>query len=96
MLAYSGRELVFVQLRDVTHFCEGMDHVLRIAAPKNCVVEYDLGTELPAISADPVQMRQLTMNVILNVTESLEGENGVICVGLTSGILIRNAWNMLP
>jgi CheY-like chemotaxis protein len=40
----------------------------------------DLGTQLPAVLANPAQVRQIVMNLIVNASESLGEKEGVISV----------------
>jgi len=47
---------------------------------KHAAVETDLGKNLPAVRANPAQLRQLVMNLITNASEAIGDRDGVIRV----------------
>jgi PAS domain S-box-containing protein len=80
MLAYSGKGKFVVQALDLNDVVEDMVHLLQVSISKKCVLKYDFMKNLPAIEADPVQMRQILMNLIINASEAIGERSGVIAV----------------
>ena len=48
---------------------------------KKANVVLRLSDQLPRISADPSQIQQLVMNLIINAAEALEGQPGTVEIG---------------
>jgi signal transduction histidine kinase/CheY-like chemotaxis protein len=80
MLAYSGRGSFRVVSVDVGHLLTEMRDLLGSVIAKNVEVKYTIADPLPAVRADPTQIRQIAMNLITNAAEALGGEGGVIRV----------------
>ena len=54
---------------------------MRTSIPKMVAVQLDLGTGIPAIEADPGQIQQLVMNLIINAGEAIgEGKAGSVLI----------------
>lgn len=64
LLAYSGRGKFVVQPIDLTDVAREMAHLLELSISKSATLQLDLGEDLPAIEADPTQIRQVVMNLI--------------------------------
>src|SRR5436190_4877409 len=54
--------------------------LLRLLISKNSLLKFSLTAGLPAISADATQMRQILMNLIINASEAIGENSGVITV----------------
>jgi two-component system cell cycle sensor histidine kinase/response regulator CckA len=80
MLAYSGRGHFDVRPISLTALVLDMGHLLSVTLSKKARVEYDLLPGLPLVQADVAQMRQVTMNLITNASDALEGRSGTIHV----------------
>ncbi len=80
MLAFAGRGHVAMQPVALAHLVTEMGHLLQVSISPNAIVRYDLGDSVPAVNADPAQLRQVVMNLILNAAEALGPEGGVITV----------------
>ncbi|MEO1084114.1 MAG: response regulator, partial [Acidobacteriota bacterium] len=77
MLAYSGKGLGSeVQAIDLAAVVDEMVELLRSSISKKARLRFELGESLPAIEADPVQVRQLVLNLITNAAEALQGRDG--------------------
>jgi PAS domain S-box-containing protein len=85
MLAYSGKGQLAVQLVDLSVVVEEITRLLEAAIPRHVMLKFDLGRGLPAVEGDPVQIRQVAMNLILNAAEALGEERGVVVV--TTGVV---------
>jgi hypothetical protein len=57
-----------------------MIELLRLSVSKHAVVETDLGNGLPAVEANPGQLRQVVMNLVTNASEAIGGRDGMIRV----------------
>jgi signal transduction histidine kinase len=84
MLAYAGKERVVLEPVDLNDVVEEMRQLLRVSMSRAVRVTYDLRPELPAVDADPTQIRQVVMNLVINAAESLGERGGSIAVGPTS------------
>jgi PAS domain S-box-containing protein len=82
MLAYAGKasfSLERVSLRDLV---EEMAHLLKTAISKKAILNLNLGRDLPPIQADPSQIRQIVMNLLINASEAIGDRSGVITVSV--------------
>jgi PAS domain S-box-containing protein len=83
MLAFAGggpMRLSWISLNEVV---EEMVELARPALPAGHRVALELGHPGPGLEADATQMRQVVLNLLLNASEAIEGEQGEI--GLATG-----------
>lgn len=80
MLAYSGKGRFEVQLLDLNALVTETTKLLQLSISKNASLQFALAPNLPAIRADPTQLRQVVMNLVINASEALEGKTGTIAV----------------
>jgi PAS domain S-box-containing protein len=80
MLAYAGKGRFVIEPLDLSQLVEEMAHLLSAAISKKAVLRYDLMAGLPAVEGDATQLRQVVMNLIINASEALGDESGVITV----------------
>jgi CheY-like chemotaxis protein len=85
MLAYSGKGRLLVQHLDLSEIARETAQLIRPSISKAAIIEFDLAPNLPAISADATQMRQIIMNLVMNASDALGENPGVI--RLTTGLL---------
>lgn len=85
MLAYSGKGKFFIADIDLNDLVADMGHLLEVSISKRVVLHYHLAENLPAISADAAQIRQVVMNLIINASEAIGERSGV--VNLTTGAM---------
>ncbi len=78
MLSYAGGERFEVVPIDLHDLVEEMVSLLQAALPKTATLELCAETRVPAVEADPSQLRQVVMNVITNASESLGEQGGTI------------------
>lgn len=78
LLAYSGRGKFVVQPIDLSDVAREMAHLLELSISKSATLQLDLGEDLPAIEADPTQIRQVVMNLITNASDAIGEKPGVI------------------
>uniref|UniRef100_Q029E6 histidine kinase n=1 Tax=Solibacter usitatus (strain Ellin6076) TaxID=234267 RepID=Q029E6_SOLUE len=82
MMAYSGQENTIFEALDLSVLVREMLQLLSVSISKRAHLVVDLPENLPAIRANPAQLRQVVMNLITNASEALGESSGVITVGL--------------
>ena len=80
MLAYSGKGRFIVQRINLSTLVRDTADLLRLSISKSAVLKFSLPEDLPAISADATQMRQILMNLIINASEAIGEKSGVISI----------------
>ena len=80
MLAYSGKGKFIVEPVDLSQVVEDSKKMLAMSVSKKATVTYNLAANLPVIQADASQMRQVVMNLVINASEALGEQGGVIAV----------------
>jgi PAS domain S-box-containing protein len=80
LLAYSGRGAVELRRLDLSLEVREMATLLRTAISKQAILEWDLASELPPITADPTQVRQVVMNLLTNASDALGDGGGTIAL----------------
>jgi two-component system, cell cycle sensor histidine kinase and response regulator CckA len=75
LLAYSGKGAFVVRHLDLSTEVREMATLLRTSISKQATLDWELAPDLPAVSADPTQIRQIVMNLITNASDAL-GESG--------------------
>ena len=80
MLAFSGHGFVKTTELDITAFIGQLKHLLKAMLPSSVVLEFDLAHMLPLIKADPGQLKQIVIALILNAMEAIDGKSGIITV----------------
>ncbi|GAB4203886.1 MAG: hypothetical protein OHK0022_28480 [Roseiflexaceae bacterium] len=78
MLAYAGRAPSTTQPLDLNALIHQMRALLHSVVGKNITLELHPAARLPLIKADPTQMRQVIMNLIINAGEAIGDESGTI------------------
>ncbi len=73
ILVYSGKGAFTTKEVLLNHVVEEMTELLAISRPPGITLRLQLAPDLPFIQADPIQMQQVVMNLILNATEAFEG-----------------------
>ena len=80
MLAYSGKSRFTVEAVNLSRLAEEMANLLRSVISGKTAIQFNLAADLPAIEADPPQIRQIVMNLISNAAEAIGEEGGAILV----------------
>jgi len=87
MLAYSGRGKFQLKTLNLNDLVREMTHLLGISISKKAVIRCGLDLALPAIEADPSQLQQVVMNLVINASEAIGERSGVITLGTHSAHL---------
>ena len=86
LLAYSGKGRLEEKTFSISELVEEMLHMLKTFISKKCVLNLNLKKDLPITAGDPSQMRQIIMNFVLNASEAIGEDNGMI--GVTTGTMV--------
>ncbi len=82
MFAYTGKSSFTRRPVDLKSLVEEISHLLKTSISKKAVLSLQLEEDLPPINADPSQLRQVVMNLLINASEALEGKSGYITVSV--------------
>ena len=85
MLAYAGKGRFVVEPLSLNDVIREMGHLLLASISKKALLRYDLADATPIIDADSAQIRQIVMNLLINASEALGEESGVIT--LSTGLV---------
>ncbi len=83
MLAYSGRGKFVITSYKLSDIVEEMVHLLRIAIRKEVVLDLLLSKRIPRVKIDLSQIRQVIMNLVINASESMEINGGLLTIKTT-------------
>ncbi|HRR69624.1 MAG TPA: PAS domain S-box protein [Desulfomonilia bacterium] len=80
LLAYSGKGKFDNRVFDLSALVEEMTGLLEVSIPKNVRLSLSMDRSLPLITADPGQIQQIIMNLIVNASESMDGKPGTVFI----------------
>jgi two-component system, chemotaxis family, CheB/CheR fusion protein len=81
LLAYAGKGRFFVQPTDVSQLVRAISSLIQSSIPKKVDLRLDLHPHLPMVEADPAQIQQLVMNLVINGAEAIgEERTGTVTV----------------
>ncbi len=80
MLAYAGKATQTVRLVDLNRLIKESARFLESSIPKKCVLRFELSSSIPAVVADPTQINQVVMNLVINAGEAIGDRPGNITV----------------
>jgi PAS domain S-box-containing protein len=78
MLAYSGKGRFVVESLDLGEVVKEMADMLGTSISKKAILRYHFSPDLPRIEADASQIRQVVMNLIINASEAIGENPGII------------------
>jgi PAS domain S-box-containing protein len=78
MLAYSGKGKFVVETVNLSDLAHKMASSLAEQLPEGARFEEDFAADVPSIIADAAQLSQVTMNLVTNASEALEGKSGTV------------------
>jgi two-component system, cell cycle sensor histidine kinase and response regulator CckA len=76
---------------NLTRLIRELTHLLTVSISKKAVLSCQLTEDLPAIEGDPVQVRQIAMNLVINASEAIGDHEGAITVS-TRLLECDDAW----
>jgi signal transduction histidine kinase len=80
MLAYSGRAQRVIKPVRLSKVVRELGQLLEASVSKKAPLTYRLDADLPVIEADPTQLRQVVMNLIINASEAIGDAAGTVTV----------------
>jgi signal transduction histidine kinase/ActR/RegA family two-component response regulator len=80
LLTYAGGTSSVTTAIDLSALAREMASLLETATSRKAELSYALSENLPAIEADPVQIRQVLMNLVSNASDSIGDRPGAITV----------------
>lgn len=87
MLAYAGKGSIASERVDISSLVNEMGHLLRVSVSRKIAIKYSLQNDLPAVKADPSQIRQIVLNLITNASDAIGDQTGEIT--LATGTFTR-------
>ena len=87
LMIYAGEESPVCESVDVSSVVDEMVELLKISTGKQVLLKTSLGKGLPPVPANPAQIRQVVMNLVINASEAIGEGAGVIEVA-TSKVAI--------
>jgi len=87
MLAYSGKGRFVIQQLQLSDLVEEMTHLLRVSIAKGVTMTYSFAHNLPPVAADATQLRQVIMNLVVNASDAIGEDEGVLTLatGMVDG-----------
>jgi len=80
LMIYAGQEKATSEALDVSGIVEESADLLRAVVSKHAVLRTELARHLPAVNANPAQIRQVLMNLVINASEAIGERDGVITI----------------
>jgi len=80
LLAYAGKGSYHLERINLNELITETTRLLELSINKQAGLEFVLAPTLPKIEADPSQIRQVIMNLVINASEAVAGRDGVIRV----------------
>ena len=94
LLAYSGRGAIETRHLDLSNEVREMATLLRTAISKQALLSWELASDIPCITADATQVRQIVMNLITNASDALGDAPGTVT--LRTGVIEDGEADELP
>ena len=82
VLTFAGRAQPTAEALDLGAMIREMSGLLEPAISRRARLVYEIDRDLPAIHGDPAQLRQVVMNLIMNASDALQGEEGEVAIRL--------------
>lgn len=80
LLAYAGRGKFVISALNLSGLVKESTRLLEASVSKSAALIYDLDPALPTIEGDTAQLRQIILNLIINASEAVGENEGVITV----------------
>ncbi len=80
MLAYSGKGTFRLEHINLNRLLEEMLHLIEVSISKSAELSIRLDGTIPSVEADPTQIRQVVMNLVINASEAIGEKSGVITI----------------
>jgi signal transduction histidine kinase len=87
MLVYAGRGRFEMQSVDLSHLIRELNPLLLASVRKEVDVVCELAEKLPSVMGDPVQIRQIVMNLVINASDAMGEKRGVVKVATRAAVM---------
>jgi PAS domain S-box-containing protein len=84
ILVYTGKTTLVVSRIHLSSVVKEMGALLDVSLSKKVALQYCLEEDIPLISGDISQIRQVAMNLITNASESIGDRSGVVAISVRS------------
>jgi two-component system, cell cycle sensor histidine kinase and response regulator CckA len=85
LMTFAARESAPSDTVDLSVLVREMLDLLKVSISKSAILATDLVPALPPIRANPAELRQVVMNLIINASEALAGKPGTITITTARG-----------
>lgn len=99
LLAYAGKEQLTTTVININELLSELIPLLRASIPKTVHLNLELAPEPAPVEADPVQLQQVIMNMVINGAEAVpEGRPGTVTVHTCTRLLTEDdrAHSVIP
>jgi PAS domain S-box-containing protein len=80
LLAYAGKGRFVMRTLDLSDLVREIGGLVQTSLPKQAQLRMQLADNLPGIDADPGQLQQIVMNLVINGAEAIGPEGGSVLV----------------
>ena len=80
LLAYAGKGRFVMRTVNLSDLVREISGLVQTSVPKNAQLRLQLQDDLPGIDADPGQVQQIIMNLVINGAEAIGPEGGTVLV----------------
>ena len=80
LMIFSGQEGASLEPVDVSRLVEEMLALLKVSISKHTMLKTDLSANPPAVLGNAPQIRQMVMNLVINASEAIGENSGVVTV----------------
>jgi PAS domain S-box-containing protein len=80
LLAYAGKGQFIMKKVNLSRLVRDVSGLVQTSIPKHVHLRFQTVDNLPSIEADPGQIQQIVMNLVINGAEAIGSENGALLV----------------
>jgi PAS domain S-box-containing protein len=85
LLAYAGKGQLVTEKVNLSQLVAEISRLIQASIPKAVHLRLELDHALPVVEADPGQLQQVIMNLVINGAEAIpEGQNGTVLVNTSA------------
>src|SRR5690606_29044002 len=78
LLAFSRRQIMQPQILSLNHSIEETAVMLRRLIGEDIDLSLDLGTDIKMVNADPGQLAQILVNLVVNARDAIESKGSIV------------------
>ncbi len=80
LLAYAGRVELQIEPLNLSELVAELLPLLKVSISKKVALDCHFPEHLPSVEGDPTQLRQVVMNLVINASEAIGSNEGVIAI----------------